>query len=273
MKQKLNKILWIAFIALTPATLIGLLSQNSIPGQILYPVKITIEHAGLLVFAFTPEANASYNSQLTQRRFDEATTLLTQNSNTEGLTALVNQAEKTADSTSKIENTEQKQEAKEKLIQDITEYQKHLTDVQQSVKPEYIPPTPTPTSIPSPTPTLSPPIQNKTQTEPINKVFKTSTSTPSPTTIPVPTVPPNTPESPDEIVNEIEETKQKLEDLKSQIQTASIELSTSEEFEESYDQIEDLSPSPDYPYQPGKQKGDTKHENPKQGSLKSEKSH
>lgn len=207
MKENLNKILWIAFIFLSPMTFIGLFSQNSIPGDFLYPVKISIEKTGSLIFAFTPTATANYNTSLTERRFEEAHTLLVKNSSSTGLTTLIEQTSKTAESTIKIEDQTQKKEIEEKLIQDIDQYQDKLTQIQQAVNPSYQP-TPTPamqvTEIPTPTPTSS--YQNK----------RLNTPTPPPTK-PVVKTDPKTPETSPEIVKNIEETKKRLEEIKRKV--------------------------------------------------------
>ena len=94
MNNILNRGLWLIFTVLTPLTFVGLFSQNSIPGDILYPVKIGIENACSVVFSFTPEAHASYSTSLTTRRFEEAEQLIAARSDTQGLKTLVTQTEK-----------------------------------------------------------------------------------------------------------------------------------------------------------------------------------
>lgn len=200
----LNRALWIAFIALSPITLIGLIAQNSIPGEFMYPIKLGFENAGLFIFAYTPESYADYNTTLTERRFDEAEKLLVQNSNTTGLTELVKQTEKSADSAVKVEDIQKKQEIKEKLIKDITEYQERLTKVQQSVLPSYQP---------TPTPITYTTTYYETRTIVTRKtVTRTETIYVTPTP-----VPPRTTQTDEEIVKNIEDTKHELEEIKQEI--------------------------------------------------------
>lgn len=219
MKSFLNRSLWISFMFFSPVTFIGLFSQNSIPGDFLYPVKLSIEKTGSLIFAFTPVSKANYNTSLTERRFEEAHTLLIKNSSTTGLTTLIEQTSITADSTTKIEDQAQKKEIEKKLIQDIDQYQDKLTQVQQAVNPSY---QPTPTQVmqvteaPTPTPTSA--YQNK----------RLSTPTPSPSK-PIVKTDPKTPETSPEIVKNIEETKKRLEEIKRKVrQNKSIQTTDSD---------------------------------------------
>lgn len=240
MKNYLNKGLWFAFFFLSPLTLIGVLSQNSIPGDILYPVKLGIENVGLLVFSLTPESNASYNTSLSDNRFDEAQKLIVTHSDTTGLATLVAQTEKAQESISKVTDEKQKKVIEDKLLASINSYQEQLTQVQKNVDPSYVPP-------PSPSPTQSY-IQNPSnkgqsnqqqgsiqRTAPIitrpvfNNIIPTKPlilPSPTPTSLPSssganpqqtnPTMPPQptpTPTSQD-VVNSIENTKTNLEIIK-----------------------------------------------------------
>lgn len=233
MRETLNKGLWVVFILLTPLTFIGLFSQNSIPGDLLYPVKLGFEKAGSLVFAITPTANASYNNTLSDRRFQEAQKLLLEKQSTAGLTDLIAQTEKTQTSITRVEDTVKKTEVEEKLVQSIEHYQEELTQIQKTVDPLYIPP---------PTPTLQPFGQNPQdsvyvpppvylQPTMVQPTIFYPSPTPLPTNTPqnnnytensqIPTQPPEISQPdllpPAEIVSSIEDTKTQLEEIKRQI--------------------------------------------------------
>ncbi|MDO8269792.1 MAG: DUF5667 domain-containing protein [Candidatus Levybacteria bacterium] len=208
MKNFLNKALWVSFIFLSPMTLLGLFSQNSIPGEILYPIKLGIEKTGSLVFAFTPESHASYNTALTERRFEEAQALIIQNSNTTGLTDLVEQTQKTALSTSKVEDPQQKKLIEEKLIRNITQYQQSLTQTQQTVNATYQP-VEAVTIQPSATQPHQPTVRIA-QPKAVATIVEQPTPTPTP-------ISPKAKESSPEIIQNIEETKKELEEIKKQI--------------------------------------------------------
>lgn len=226
MKNILNKVLWGFFIFFSPITFISLLSQNTIPGDTLYPIKLSIERAGLLVFSLTPEAKASYQNSLTQRRFDEAEVLIVKNSNTSGLTTLVAQTEKTAELTKSITDPEKKKEVEKELIQNITEYQEKLTVVQKKVNPTFEP-TITPTLSPTPQEPTIPPAKKPQQTA----ITPTPTHTPTPTPIP-----PSSTQGQPEIVENIEATKAQLEEIKQQIQMGTFQLELEGAEEDSHEE-------------------------------------
>lgn len=127
----LNKAIWIVFIVITPLTFIGVFSQNAIPGDILYPVKLGLENVGGVIFAMTPEGRASYNTTLSDRRFDEAQQLILTRTDSEGLSTLVNQVEVAKQSISEVKDPAKKQEIKDKLATSIDSYQTKLTETQQ----------------------------------------------------------------------------------------------------------------------------------------------
>lgn len=201
---------------LFPVTIVGLFAQNTIPGDFLYPLKLNMENAGAVIFSLTPESKASYDSSITERRFDEAQKLITYNSNTAGLPTLVQQTTKTQESVAEIKNPEQKKVLQEILVNEINTYQEKLTQTQQRVDPDFVAPTPTPTIFLRPTRTQLPPklpIQN--YPSPTAKIFfptPTLQNTGSPIQQP-----------PLQIINDIETTKQQLEEIKNQIQQSQLE--------------------------------------------------
>lgn len=238
MRTFLNKGLWVSLYLLFPVTIVGLFSQNAIPGEFLYPVKLGMENVGAFVFSLTPQAKASYDSTLTQRRFEEAQKLITYESNTSGLDTLVAQATKTQESVNNVQDQKQKVELQTKLINDIDKYQEKLTQTQQKVDPTYIPPTPTPTppipiaqkpNAPLPVFPTKPPQPPKRT--PLSNP-DTSSPTPTPTSGPV---------TPPDIVDNIEQTKQKLEQIKEQVQVQS--LQTQSQMQTTTTQ-QNLTPSP-----------------------------
>lgn len=219
MRKFLNKSLWISLYLLFPVTLVGLFAQNAIPGDFLYPVKLGMENVGAFVFSLTPEAKASYDSTLTQRRFEEAEKLITYEANTSGLDTLVVQATKTQESVGNVQDQKQKEVLQEKLISDINAYQEKLTQTQQKVDPTYIAPTPTPTPV---LPTSRKPNAPKqaVPTAPLQPPRNSPSPNPTTTTAPTPTGP----ATPPDIVNNIEQTKQKLEQIKQYTQFQSMQI-------------------------------------------------
>lgn len=208
MNNILNRGLWIVFTVLTPLTFVGLFSQNSIPGEILYPVKIGIENVGSIAFSFTPEAHASYSTSLTTRRFDEAQQLIVTRSDTQGLKTLVTQTGKAQESVTQVQNVEQKKAIEEKLVKSINTYQEKLTALQKTVDPQY-------TAPPTPTPTVYQQNEMRQETNPVpTKIIPTL----SPIQPNLPIANPAEPKPASEIISSIEETKNQLEKIKTQVQ-------------------------------------------------------
>jgi len=133
MSRIFNSALWIVFVVLTPLTFTGILSQNAIPGDILYPVKKSFENVALTAFAFFPETKANYTIQITENRYDEAQKLILAKSDSQGLDALIAQVQSATQTVNVLKNEEQKQVLQEKLIASIDTYQQKLIQVQEQV--------------------------------------------------------------------------------------------------------------------------------------------
>jgi hypothetical protein len=260
--QILNRSLWILLLVLTPVTFVGILSQNSIPGELLYSVKRGYEGTALAFASLAPETKASYTTSLATVRFTEAEKLLLVNSDTQGLATLVEQVQTAQDNVAAVQNSPQKEELEQKLIASIDTYQASLLKVQQQIasnvssqpintaqttpiqaqpsinqagqaSPQTNPqptqtviPTPTatqssaetiqPTQIPSPTIL---PIEKAKQEEP--PTTPTVTQTPSTTPTVTQTTPPagttTTPETRKKIDEEIEKTKERLDEIRRKV--------------------------------------------------------
>lgn len=79
-----DTIIWvILFLFLIPSGL-AVAAWGSLPGQRLYQIKLLTERAGT-VFAFSDEAKSKVQVELTGKRLNEATQLLTDESSAEGL--------------------------------------------------------------------------------------------------------------------------------------------------------------------------------------------
>lgn len=133
MIQILNRALWVLFLVLTPLTFVGILSQNSIPGDFLYSIKRGYEGTALAFASLAPETKASYTTSLATVRFTEAEKLLLAKSDTQGLATLVEQVQKAQDNVAAVQNSPQKEELEQKLIASIDAYQANLLKVQQQI--------------------------------------------------------------------------------------------------------------------------------------------
>ena len=179
--QILNRTLWVLFLVLTPLTFVGILSQNSIPGDFLYSVKRGYEGTALAFASFAPETKASYTTSLATVRFTEAEKLLLAKSDTQGLATLVEQVQTAQNNVAAVQNSPQKEELEQKLIASIDTYQANLLRVQQQIASNVASqpiaqdtPAQTQTTTNQATQTTSP-----ANTQPTQTAIPTSTTTPS----------------------------------------------------------------------------------------------
>lgn len=223
-KINIRKILdnssWIALFTLTPLFFIAFLSQNSLPGDFLYPVKRGVENTILAAASVSPASKAAFHTDLADRRFTEAEKLLLSQADTAPLNDLVTQVESTQVAIDNVSDPVKKVELEEKVIAQIDTYQAKLTNTQIQIQPNYVPPSPTPSveqapEIPSSEPSSVPVVVIPTQ----------QVATPTPTSAPIPVVtsaPVVVPTQPDEQkVIAIEDTKRKLEKVKKDLQEQS----------------------------------------------------
>ncbi len=163
---------WIALFALTPLFFLAYLSQNSVPGDILYPVKRGIENTILAAASVNPASKAAFHTNLVDRRFTEAEKLLLSQADIAPLNDLVAQIESTQVAIDNVSDPVKQQELTAKVIAQIDTYQAKLTStaaqVQNSPSPFSVAPTSVPTgntvttvpasvpSTPTPTPTSTP---------------------------------------------------------------------------------------------------------------------
>lgn len=208
-KKIFNASSWFVFFAFLPLTVLILLSQNTIPGDLFYPIKRSMENVVLAAATVSPSTRAAFRTDLTTRRFDEAEKLLLASSDTQGLKDFVAGIEVAQKEVSAISDPVKKQELQQKIETSVIEYEKRLDLVkaqlvtrentiavvvprstptktpenQPSTSPQTVSPTIEPTSIPLPTNT---PVPVPTS-EPGQSVIPTNTPVPLPTLPPKPT--------------------------------------------------------------------------------------
>lgn len=236
---------WLVLFAFLPITVLILLSQNTIPGDLFYPVKRGLEGAVLATASVNPATRVAFRTDLTERRFDEAEKLLAR-ADTAGLNGFIEEIQTTQQEVSTLLNISSKQELTDKLVKQIDAYQNKLDKAQAQNEgslpvPSFVPvDTLAPTSIPqeptatpfiakifSPTPQFQEPTSSpipsrigQTESSPTPFIELTSTATPAkdptPTQIPiVPTI--VIPNLPDNITVAIDDTKKQLEEIKKKL--------------------------------------------------------
>ncbi len=133
MRKNLSIASWALFIIVTPLTFLGIIAQNTIPGDFLYSIKRTYEGGALLALSVFPSAKADYNTNLASTRYTEAEKLIVKKSDTQGLTALVAQVQQAKQDIANVSDQKQKEELQQKLVTSITQYQQGLNVVAAQV--------------------------------------------------------------------------------------------------------------------------------------------
>lgn len=117
---------WFVFFAFLPVTVLILLSQNSVPGDLFYPIKRSMENVVLAAATVSPGTRAAFRTDLTTRRFDEAEKLLLGSSDINGLKEFITEIQAAQGEVSAISNPVKKQELQKKIQTSIIEYEKRL---------------------------------------------------------------------------------------------------------------------------------------------------
>lgn len=115
-------------IVLSPLTVLILLSQNSIPGNFLYAYKRGLENTIVAVASVHPATRVAFRTGLTERRFDEAQTLLSSTQDINGLQEFVREVAATNKELESIADSKDKKQLEEKLYASLDDYQKRLKE-------------------------------------------------------------------------------------------------------------------------------------------------
>lgn len=199
----LNVSSWLLLFLLAPATILVLISQNTIPGNFFYPVKRGLENTVLVAASVNPTTKAFFRVDLQARRFSEAEKLLLAKADAAALSDFITEIQQTQAAVAQVSDPVKKQELQQKLQEAYSEYEKRLVAVRvqletkqqippsESTQPQVIPsPTVRPTNTPVPPAATSIPTR-----APLPSNGAVASSTPPPPTA-VPTEIPPTPVSP-----------------------------------------------------------------------------
>lgn len=113
-----------------PFTLLILLSQNTVPGDLFYPVKRGLEGIILTAASASPATRVAFRTDLTERRFKEAEKLLLAKADTSALDSFILEVQSTQTEIDALSNVLENQQSSEKLIAKIDDYQVKLTQIQ-----------------------------------------------------------------------------------------------------------------------------------------------
>lgn len=211
----------IMIVLFPPAALITI-SQNAVPGEMTYPLKLKLEDAVLFVASFTPVTKAWFALAQTNRRYAEASALLDQGINaSESLERLVAQADITAGDIQRVQNVSQKEQIIGDLTRQITTYNESLSQSQIRIDNKLTAqgfPQPSPQSTPEPgstvAPTQTPKPSGKSETVELRE-------TPAPSQTASPTPRPTPSPQDQELIEQqraLEEARRRLEELKKKLE-------------------------------------------------------
>lgn len=194
LKKFFNISSWIFLFFFLPITVLIFLSQDSIPGNLFYPVKRSLENVILAAASVSPATRAAFRTDLTTKRFDEAEKLLLGSSGNNGLKDFVTEIQAAQNEVSAISDPIKQKELQQKVQTSIKDYEKRLDAVkvklvaEENVNQLAIAPTSSPTSLP----TNSQIVPTQIESAPI--LLPTSTPIPVPTSKPgQPPISTNTP--------------------------------------------------------------------------------
>lgn len=124
--------LYLALI-LFPPSVLALVSNNAVAGDLTYPIKRSLESVIVAVASVNPTTKAWFSQTRSNRRYKEFTTLIAQGKNTtETLNELAEQTDVALEQIAKVTNPEEKAKLIEQLSQSIKKYD---TGLQQYSNP------------------------------------------------------------------------------------------------------------------------------------------
>lgn len=243
------------FYFLLAPTLLVMVSWNSLPGDVVFPVKLYLEDIAIIFMSPSQTAKGTLSVKYAERRFSEATTLLATKNSVQGFaylerqvanTSTLIQSSKDGDTKSALAHTylvslyvmkEQLEEQKQSLSVPSGESQRRTTPTQtptpiarsqtgQGVSPTSTPyPTVSPAQPSSLTGTWTPAPTGRVPTHtPTPTIRYTPTSTPTLTPALTVTPTPTPVAVPDEIIVEIQDTQdvidQAIEEMEDAAQSA-----------------------------------------------------
>lgn len=187
----------VLMILLFPPTALALISNNAVPGDITYPIKRGLEVGILKITSVNSTSKVWFTTERSNRRFIEATTLISAKKEEEAiksLNELVIQTKEAAKEVKKIEGDVTRIELKKKLASQIKKYDTELKKIENELREETGPtprgtsPTPTRSQVSPPTinPSVTPTVGTRQPTVTPTQVPLPTNIRPSPTIIPTP---------------------------------------------------------------------------------------
>lgn len=153
-------------ILLFPPAVLAFISQDTVPGDRLYPVKRSLESGIVFIASLNPTTKAWFSTTRSKRRFEESSKLIAKgdtNFASASLKELVSQTSLAVTEVNSIKDVNSRSALAQNLLKAIDEYDQGLEEAKRQIKknepPEASPePTlsPTPTTRPTATPRVTP---------------------------------------------------------------------------------------------------------------------
>ncbi len=197
----------ILFFILLPPAVLAFASQDSLPGEALYPVKRGLEGGILAIASLNPSTKAWFSLDYTNRRFSEATKLINKGEGKKAkssLNDLVIQTNQVAAEIQIVQDQGQKKKLLVQLNKSINDYKQGLTQIKQPTEKQ-----PTQTTNANPTNSPSPALPRP---QPSSTTFS-----PTPSATPLAYNPPPPPNSLSNIDQDIDETIKELDRIEKEL--------------------------------------------------------
>lgn len=124
---------WGVLVFLLPITVLIISSQNALPGQLLYPFKRGMERTILLAASVSPTTKALFQTNLTDRRFEEAELLLKAKANAGAFGDFIAEIKDTQLTVASVSDPQKKAVLTQQLIARIDDYQTRLAKAETAV--------------------------------------------------------------------------------------------------------------------------------------------
>lgn len=133
MRNILDKLIWIGlFIFFVPTTLI-IVSWNSLPGELMFPIKLGLERSLAVIVSPSYEVSGQLQIKYTERRFADAQKLLAIKNSVSGLPYLDQQVETAKTAIEKAPNPAARQVLANQYIATLTQVSGALEQQKQTI--------------------------------------------------------------------------------------------------------------------------------------------
>lgn len=223
MKKITNIIIWALLLFLITPTTMALASWNSVPGDATYPWKLSLEKVLLMFMSPSGKLASTTQVKIAERRFGELEQTLSGEYAFESLDNLEKQLDATTSNIQKMDKEESRDQVKAQYIASLKKMSASLDEQKSQVVTGKTKAVAQKNTNKKPAPSNNPTTQPTNNNQNNNNQPTNNNSNPKPTSAPInnPTQPPAVAPSDEELIEEIEETQDKIEQEIIKVETAS----------------------------------------------------